>query len=396
MQTSTCITGHRVTIVVFLSFAASLQYLLLPTLSHTMLLTLSHGASLTQAPYDTQPPATTATQSPIAALLSTSPGGIMLADAPTVSHAFMSLLPVPVPRILSDGAASTQAPPDSQTLALPSTQAPFIRQLSSPSYLQSLSAVLHISPSTIGGYVHLKPVFPQDANPTHIFFESVSPPLRLWWLKLRFKTELKRTLSLFSHDDVVFIMLAWHTPFDAFERRLFDSLRCEVIILANAQDELDGANASGIRAVWAHHNLLIDDSLFTFDAAVSEAARTHALVVNSRFEPWKRVELAASVATALFIGWSGTPPPAILDRVLGYNGTEKSKILSKMVRGLAMVQAVVGTHSILGSCWTNLQELVRVLHTAQLGGVFSATEGGNRATSEKLVELCVSDRCFSS
>jgi hypothetical protein len=138
--------------------------------------------------------------------------------------------------------------------------------------------------------------------------ENAKRPLRLWHLKMWSRKAAMQVLQALSRDDVVYVSLSWYSADSFSVNWLYDTasrVRCEVVVLANARDEFDALFARGVRTIHVSHNAFIDESLFALDDTIPESARPYDLFVNSRFDPFKRVELAAGVSKAAFMGYNG-------------------------------------------------------------------------------------------
>jgi hypothetical protein len=221
-----------------------------------------------------------------------------------------------------------------------------------------------------------KMAFPWLPPTFYMFFERTTNPsnpshrpLRLW-RTLLYNTPhghatMKRLLDHVTPDDVVYISTTWHQDGDIGIPLFILSAPCQIVFLACSREELRSMSRAGLRVIFVHHNAFLDENVLYLDASVKEELRVHSLIVNSRFDTVKRLELAADVEAAIFVGSlfrDKFPSPSV------YNLTRRA------------VNFVNGTFRKLDPA-----AVTRLMHSAHLGGIFSELEGGNYATTEYLL-----------
>jgi len=175
--------------------------------------------------------------------------------------------------------------------------------------------------------------------------------------------------------NVVFLRLGWHRQgFNAVQLAAWRAARCTLVVAANTADERAELTASGVRAVWANHNAFLDERLFAprrppFGRAPPPPR--HDLLVLSRWDAWKRVDLAraaaASGARVALLGYGKAPPPSWATD----GSTPSARVLNPLRDGLALK--------------LSKEEVAGALASTAFGGVFSAREGACFSSMEMLL-----------
>lgn len=218
----------------------------------------------------------------------------------------------------------------------------------------------------LGLYVHA------DVLCTFEMFRDPGTGLTVYWQE-GISHALKGWMPLIANRRAFFITtLPWHHDEGHFQKlsRLVHPFSSsdgtwdahdQFVVLCNGMDELDAAHRAGFRnAIACHHNCLLDWNLYAPDESIDESARRFDLVVNCRPERWKRPEFAA-----------GVPRLAIIK---GYN-----------FRPHEYVDLAALNPDYINPERLPLPDVIKILNTSRVGGIFSAIEGGCYSSSEYLL-----------
>jgi hypothetical protein len=190
--------------------------------------------------------------------------------------------------------------------------------------------------------------------------EGISHSTLGWLPLLKDSDSLFLTTLPWFHDESQFIKQAQYVRQVASANDAADPVD-RFVVLCHAPEEVDFAHRAGFRnAILCNHNAFLDPAIYSYDERSNEDIRSYDLVLNCRPERWKRPFFAAGVSKLAIIRGHNFRPHDYFD-------------LSSL------------NPAYINSVRLSPTEVVGLLNSSRVGGIFSLIEGGCYSSSEYLL-----------